>query len=51
MEDFKELRRLNDFEVLELARKKGLIVGGVIMNSGKFVKHFHLYKARCLIRF
>jgi hypothetical protein len=38
MEDLKNLRKLNEFDVLEMARQRGLIVGRVIMDSQGLIK-------------
>lgn len=38
MKDLNKLRNITSYEVLEKAREKGFVIGGVIIDSQGFVK-------------
>lgn len=43
----KDLRRMNGYDLIKMAREKGIVCGEVIMNSQRFIKlcHLHGFKA------
>ena len=39
----KDLRRMNGYDLIKMAREKGIVCGEVIMNSQRFIKLCHLH--------
>ena len=41
MEDLKELRKLDNFEILQILKEEGIIVGSVVMDSQRLITKCH----------